>query len=226
MNECCFCKEFHNAYSSAFYYLLGKKMGFPSRILAESTNWYAIPTLGSLTAGYVLLVCKHHYLSLATMDRDLIFEMLQLKENIEKIIYSKLNLRCVTFEHGSTTEGIGANSVDHVHIHIVPLQENVWDDISKQNSIVNFHEMVDYLSVINMWESDLPDSYLLFQDLNKKIYYIEDARKYDSQFFRKCISSYLNVAAWDWRQEIFSNNILKTLQLFEITPSASRSALA
>ena len=221
MNECCFCKEYHNAHSSAFYCLLGKKKGFHSRVLAESTNWYAIPTLGSLTVGYVLLVCKHHYLSLATMNRDLIFEMIELKENIEKIILSKMNLHCVTFEHGSTTGEVGANSVDHVHVHIVPLQENVWNDISKRNSIVDFCKIADYSSLIDLWENELPDSYLLFQDLDKNIYYIKDAKKYDSQFFRKCISSYLNVEVWDWRQEIFPDNLIKTLKLLGITSSAS-----
>lgn len=214
--ECCFCKEHNNVCNSAFYYLLGRKIGCCSRVLAESQNWYAIPTLGSLTVGYVLLVCKQHYLSLACMNKNLISEMVHLKENIEKKIYSKLHIRCVAFEHGSTKDVLGANSVNHVHIHIVPLQKKIWNDIVKRNLINNYEKMFDFLELYNIWKMDMPDSYLLFQDLDKRIYYIDDAEKYGSQFFRRCIASYLNIPIWDWKQELYSNNILKTLELFEI----------
>ena len=144
MIGCCFCDEYSDTYKSAFYSLLGRKVGCCSMVLSETENWYDIPTLGCLTTGYVLLVCKHHYMSLASMNHNLIFEMLKLKEDIENIIYSKLHLRCVVFEHGSSTGGEGANSVEHVHIHIVPLQEKIWNDISKRNSITHFCKMDNY----------------------------------------------------------------------------------
>lgn len=215
MNECCFCQEYVDSYNNPYYNQLGKDIHQPSRIILESPNWYVIPTIGCLTVGYMLLVCKKHYLSLANLDFELYQEMLALKEKTENIIFDKLGHKCISFEHGTTNGYSGANSVEHVHLHIVPFVSDVWDDIANKNQIENYIRIDKFTDLLNLWKITNPKSYLLFQDLDKKIYYIPDAYKYPSQFFRKCISPYYGTNNWDWKQDIHIENFIKTLEIFK-----------
>lgn len=74
---------------------IGRQIGCKSRFLLETDNWYAIPTMGSLTVGYILLVTKQHYLSLANLDSNLFFEMLNLKKSVEDFLFKKLGMHCI-----------------------------------------------------------------------------------------------------------------------------------
>lgn len=217
MVECCFCKEYLNTYNNQYYNSLGKRIGFDSRVLTETSNWYAIPTLGCLTVGYVLLVCKQHYSSLATLNEKLYKEMLELKYEVEETLFQKLGLPCLAFEHGTTDSGfVGANSVDHVHLHIVPFSKGIWPDLVKKNNLKGFSVVSSYEDLFLMWKNNLPKTYLLFQDINRVIYYKPDASGTSSQFFRKCLVPYLNINQWDWKRDYYQANFIKTLELFKI----------
>lgn len=69
--------------------------------------------------------------------------------------------------------------------------------------------------LFEVWKKNIPDTYLLFQDLDQKLYYISDSSYMPSQLFRKCLAPYLGANYWDWRSESYSNNILETISLFK-----------
>lgn len=216
MKICPFCSEYSNSEENQFYSNIGKYIGCKSRILLETDNWYVIPTIGSLTVGYVLLVTKQHYLSLASLDSKLIFEMLELKKRVEDILFQKLGMRCITFEHGTVNSySRGANSVDHVHLHVLPFSRPIWNEIIREVPETPFDTIESYTSLLAGWQNYLPNSYLLFQDINQKIYYIPEAANMPSQLFRKCLAPYLGADCWDWRNETYSDNIIKTISLFK-----------
>ena len=56
--NCPFCSELSTPKNSSYYIAIGQYAGLDSRVLLETENWYAVPTLGCLTVGYVLLVCS------------------------------------------------------------------------------------------------------------------------------------------------------------------------
>lgn len=214
--ECCFCKEYADMFDNQYYNELGRQLGVDSRILVETQNWYAVPTLGCLTTGYVLLICKQHYQSLANLSEALYREMLDLKGNIEKMLFAKLGLPCLAFEHGAAdSRFIGANSVNHVHLHIVPFSKIIWTELAQKHELYDFELVADYMDLFLKWEKAPPKTYLLFQDINKAIYYKQDADGVPSQFFRKCLSPYLNASQWDWKQEYYLSNFIKTMELFK-----------
>lgn len=218
--DCCFCKEHQNPLQSQFYLQIGNKINRISRILCETENWYAIPSIGSLTVGYVLLVCKQHHLSLATLSKDLFDEMLQLKAQVEAVLFRELGLQCITFEHGIThSEANGANSVDHIHIHVLPFSGPIWSSISSHFCSHSFSNVNSYEELYKSWLSEKPHSYLLFQDTDERIYYISNAENMPSQLFRRQLAPYLGAECWDWRSEQYLDNIIKTIQLFENTSS-------
>lgn len=216
MKICPFCSEYSNSGENQFYLNIGKHIGCKSRILLETDNWYVIPTLGCLTVGYVLLVTKQHYLSLANIGHELFIEMLDLKKKVEDVLYDKLGMRCITFEHGTVNSySKGANSVDHVHLHVLPFSRPIWNEIIMDIPETPFDTIESYNSLLAGWQNNSPNSYLLFQDIDQKIYYIPDASNMPSQLFRKCLAPYLGAGYWDWRDENYSDNILKTLSLFK-----------
>lgn len=214
--ECCFCEEYAHPLDSQYYDELGREIGVSSRVLMETEHWYAVPTLGCFTTGYILLVCKQHYQSIANLSVDLYQEMLKLKNRIEEIILGKLGLKCLAFEHGTTSMRFtGANSVDHVHLHIVPYPQKLWPDISKRYGLTDFQVVDNYDTLLSIWALDYPKTYLLFQDSDSVIYYKKDARGFPSQFFRKCLASFLEIEKWNWKQEVYQENFINTLKLFK-----------
>lgn len=214
--ECPFCQEYNEPWNNFYYNNIGEKIGVASRILCETKNWYAIPSLGCLVPGYILIVCKQHFLSLANLPIELFREFLEVKKDIEKIIRNKTGQRCICFEHGVTSTIIsGANSVDHVHLHVVPFSHLIWSDISEKYHLTDFETLVDYDQLFALWENTKPNAYLFFQDIDCSIYYKRDVTGFTPQFFRMCISPYLNVEQWNWKQEYYIDNIIKTIKLFD-----------
>lgn len=212
---CGFCEEYTDSRNSEYYRLLGHKIGITSRIVYETKHWYVVPTLGCLVPGYILLVCKNHYLSTANLSKDLYCEFIELKKEMESIIYKQVGLPCICFEHGVTSELYsGANSVNHVHIHIVPYSNSIWHDMSQKYNLNSFAKVANYENLYTMWLEAKPKSYLLFQDTDSAIYYKDDASGFPSQFFRMCMASYLNVKQWDWKIEYYEENITKTIRYF------------
>ncbi len=214
--ECCFCKELISPLNSVFYKNIGCKFNINSRMLFSTKNWYAIPSLGCLSPGHILIVCKLHYLCSANLTNQLRQELLRLKNKVEKILLKKTGEKSICFEHGVTSDSfVGANSIDHVHLHIIPLSYPIWPQISSKYNFHDFEIIPDYKHLFKRWDTNLPNTYLLFQDTNNIIYYNENGDKYPSQLFRKCIAPFLNSKQWDWKKEYYEENLIKTLKLFK-----------
>ena len=145
IRKCCFCKEYDDYYNSDFYNYLGKKYSINTRVLYSTKNWYAIPSLGCLTTGHILLVSKDHYLCAASIPKKLRNELLLIKDIIDKILFHKTGKECICFEHGTTSEIFtGANSVDHVHLHIIPVSQSIWPQMSTKYKLNDFEKIQNY----------------------------------------------------------------------------------
>lgn len=213
--RCSFCEEYKRPYDSEYYRKIGGKAGYPVRILDQSDNWYAVPTLGCMTVGYVLVICKLHYLSIASIPDTLLAEMMDFKKTIEDKLYKRLGLKCIAFEHGTTSSNYcSANSVEHVHLHLVPFSHNIWPEIVQRYSIYDYIAFSNYEELFAYWENNPPKTYLLFQDVNEIVYYLPSANGFPSQFFRQCLSYYYNTN-WDWRKDYQQNNLFNTIKMFE-----------
>ena len=147
---------------------------------------------------------------------DIFFCFNKARYDIESVLAECLGLDCVTFEHGTSNPfSKGANSVDHVHIHIVPFERPIWQDIVSTISPLSIKDIDNYERLYQEWQSIHPDSYLLFQDTNQKIYYIPDASNMPSQLFRKCLAPHLAAPCWNWKNEAYIDNMMRTMALFK-----------
>lgn len=202
MLDCCFCKEFGGPEKQS------------DRLLWENGHWVATPSLGAFTLGYLLLICQEHYPSLATTPRAYDGEWLALLHRAKKMLRYKLGKDCVLFEHGSASF-TGANSIDHVHLHIVPCESLLWEEIEQRYQLEGAQrlstedELLAYLK-----EQDL-DNYLLFGDTSGRFFVYRDTLQKPSQFFRRVMAEMLGTPKqWDWRSNPLHDQVARTLVCF------------
>ena len=91
-------------------------------IIYESENFYVIPELGSLVKGYLMIVPKKHFLSVAQFPKEYFSEYNEVCRDIEQILLNSFNGNVVTFmEHGSGPSGKTSHkkSIVHAHTHVV-----------------------------------------------------------------------------------------------------------
>ncbi|OQW38221.1 MAG: hypothetical protein A4E20_17150 [Nitrospira sp. SG-bin2] len=98
--------------------------------LFESPNFVALPSLGSLVEGWLLLVSKTHLISYGAMPDAQIEEMNEFKDflcSILKQCYGPVT----AFEHGPSmaSRSVGCG-VDHAHLHLVPLAFDLEAEVS------------------------------------------------------------------------------------------------
>lgn len=213
-SECDICRELQNPKAGWFFREVGSRLGVTSRVLFRSDHWCAIPTAGCLTVGYLLLVCTEHEKSIANLQDSLFFELLEFKSRVEAELLARTGKRCICFEHGTTTDTVsGANSIEHVHLHLVPFDAPVWNRLASSFS-KEFVLLRDYMGFRAELKKRFPLAYLLFQDTDGSLYYIPDAVGLPSQLFRRLLAPLLGAKKWNWREEPYARNMLRTIRLF------------
>lgn len=206
--NCVFCKEQKDRKSNPLL-----KSGIQSRVCFENNYWFCVPTLGCLREGYFLLISKRHFLSTSKMSKKYIVSLLKIIKQIERHIVNKYAMRCIWFEHGVNDVTLsGPSSIDHAHLHILPMEDVVWNSICSWFSINCYMVFDDYYTLYQYLWKIRPRSYMVFCDSDSKIYLINDASKYPSQFFRMVVAKILNREyEWNWKYYPFISNMIRTL---------------
>jgi len=98
--------------------------------LFESPNFVALPSLGALVEGWLLLVPKRHFLSFGAIPSSMHAEINEFKGFLCSMLGQCFGT-VASFEHGpsmaSRTVGCG---VDHAHLHLVPFQFDLAVEVS------------------------------------------------------------------------------------------------
>lgn len=212
MNDelCPFCKELQFGFEKKYYNDSNEKFEH-SRILTETDHWVVIPTLGSFIEGYILIINKHHYRSLYDCPLNQKNELLNLMKSIEILfekVYGKNN---IFFEHGTISGPVSTNSVEHVHIHMLPFNNILWPQIQYKYNF-NFFETNTIVDIDSIIVKQKLNSYILFGDTNNQVYLIDSTHNnYPPQFMRRILSDYFCKAEqWNWKEHYFIDNMLKT----------------
>lgn len=203
-NKCKFCNELNN-----INYPLQSKLGLNSTILAENKNWAILPALGSVVNGYIMIVNKLHYFSIATCPTEQFEELEKIISLCRNVLRKEYNQECIFFEHGSLSKDmLGSNSIEHIHLHVVPLGK----DLSFSFKSANLHETIQ--SLYDLKEKALKNNcaYLFYEDCNKNRFYIKDENAFfPSQFFRQQIAKLVGRSnEWNWKTHPNYNEFLST----------------
>lgn len=204
--ECDFCNELNG--ENNLYWEVAEKCNLPqNRIVYEGKYWVIWPTIGALVPGYVLIVSKKHHLSLMDCAREEVTELELLLRQTRRILESIYQYPCIAFEHGSGC-GMGdkPSCIDHCHIHVLPLKEDIYNRIDKTKFRIHQIE-----SLNRLFKGKQHASYLLYQNHEEQLF-IMYADIYISQYFRQLIALSEGVPEkWNWRHNFCEENICKTL---------------
>jgi diadenosine tetraphosphate (Ap4A) HIT family hydrolase len=212
---CSFCDEITVPADNLFYNIIGKKYNVNSRIIYQNENWVVLPTLGCFTIGYILIVSRKHFLSIGTIPNNLYDDFITIICKCGSAIKKQFGSSYVAFEHGSLSSEYRLSCcIDHLHLHLIPCNNDYLEDICKEYKI-NFEELNSYNEVGPFVKRNIVKSYMLFQNIDKRIYIINTTNNiFPSQFFRQIFSKKLgDNLIWDWRHNYYEDNIFKTIQL-------------
>lgn len=127
---CPFCNEFRDIESSEFREMFPKDV-LPTRFIKSTDNFVALPGIGAIKPGYVLIVPKNHIYSFAYLDQAGFAEARRLKEDLIELISLHFS-HVIVCEHGPIGSSSSAGScVDHAHLHLFPTNFDLFPDLSR-----------------------------------------------------------------------------------------------
>lgn len=95
---------------------------------------YVIPDFSPLTIGHLLVVSCEHTQSLAGTNNSTILDFKKAISYIEEL-YS--NEEGIFFEHGAVIPSTAGSSIDHTHLHFLPVDIEIESILDKQNCDLN-----------------------------------------------------------------------------------------
>lgn len=209
MERCSFCSEINYwEENNLFDAIIRPATGLKTRIIYETQNWVLAPTLGCFIGGYVLVISKKHFSSIALCPSNIYSELEDLIFSIKSFYKKEYKSSSIIFEHGGISKSErGGCCVEHAHLHIVPLNIDVVGDIKNKFAIC---ESVDSYEDVKKIVEIYNKAYLFYENIYGKKYVLFNDF-IPSQYFRQIICNKLGLnKRWDWRSYFFLGNIKKT----------------
>jgi diadenosine tetraphosphate (Ap4A) HIT family hydrolase len=192
-SRCCFCAELAQGKMPDEFV---EKSGIVNRVISESENFVAVPSISPLSPGHVLVVSKQHITSLSQLEQGAVGDLCAFADGLIEAVTANFR-RPILFEHGVGRGKVGGCGVNHAHLHIVPLQEGIGERV--QSTLFNhfcFREtttLEDFLQ-----KGDGINSYLIFGLDKHKMFYCFD-ESVPSQFVRRILATETENRSWDWK---------------------------
>lgn len=203
--DCKFCQKFGEAYGE--YHVA-------DRVLFQSENFVVVPSIGSIVPGWLLVIPRKHFLSVGSLDREYFEEFLEIRKVAAGALQDCFGPICF-FEHGPVREreSIGCG-VDHAHLHIVAISQDV---VGAAKELSNGNMQWHPVSGIQASKEYVAKqkAYVFIQSLSHGGW-IGTADAIESQMIRKTIALLTGQpSCWDWKANMFEENIKETVTRLE-----------
>jgi diadenosine tetraphosphate (Ap4A) HIT family hydrolase len=199
--RCEFCDEFcgggQNSFATRYLDVL------EDRTVLETDHVKVLPSLGHFVKGYLLLVPKPHYCTLADAPRNVIREVEETKRTLIRHL-SALYGPYVFFEHGARALDAGGCGIYHAHLHALPL--SVDEVLAKLKGQFPYRPIGSLLGLKSATSSK---SYLYCENsrAQSRLFF---PTSLPSQFMRRLIAEAAGIPQWDWRQSGREDALLAT----------------
>lgn len=207
--NCEFCNELLKPGASRFANIYGAKI--ESRVVATAQGFVAIPTLGQLFKGSLLVLPTDHYEMMSQLPREMQSALECFISGLEQTLMP-LGFP-VVFEHGARSSTGASCGIYHAHIHIVPVPGSV-----RYQDVLPEGELQENLLGIYA-KSGAEESYLYFRGTDRSFgfYAGRDMENYPSQYFRQGLAKHFKIQHdWDWRSyDSQEEKLLETLAWFK-----------
>lgn len=193
---CEFCNELVDPKSSRFGRIYAGKLS--SRMVAKKSGLIAMPTMGQLFKGSLLVLPIQHIETMAQMPVSMVTTLMIFIAELENQL--RPLGRLILFEHGAKNRTGASCGIYHAHMHLWPVPKAI---SYKTLLPINAQQAGSLIEALQQLQET--DHYLLFQDTSGKIAYYEPEEYpsqeiYNSQYFRRALAQYFRVnKPWDWR---------------------------
>jgi diadenosine tetraphosphate (Ap4A) HIT family hydrolase len=180
-------------------------------VLRENEGAAAMPSIGALTPGHLLISPKQHLRSFAAASSEQRTALERLAEATARELHRATGLTVHGFEHGSATCGERiACSVEHAHRLLIPYGDTVvpglwqaarWRPLGQSETLADITGGREYLSY------HAPDG---------RTWTATSEEGFPSQMLRRVFARALGDAhGWDWRSHPHAATILATIALLD-----------
>lgn len=180
------------------------------RPVASSVYFEAIPSLGSLVPGWILVVPRAHRLSLSDCSAEEFDDLVVLQAELESRLSRAFGVVPLVFEHGAAMPGslVGCG-VDHAHLHLVPFESNIRRKAADLAPGLSWSRHNGGVRAIASDLSPRPYIYLRDADLTE---WVIDGPSLPSQLMRRAIAGVLDpTPIWNWRDNPGTEVIAETI---------------
>lgn len=190
--------------------------------ILRTDRFVAVPSVGSLVAGWTLVVPRRPMLNLAQAD---VVERNELEAIIAKIAgqLSATGDAVFCFEHGSGWLGSATGcGVDQAHLHIVPLPFDLLEAVAERcNGTIDWQSSAEGKSPLDV----LPKAgeYVALWSEAAQQPMVGNVRRPISQWIRRVIADKLGIGAeWNYRSHPQTDQVRQTLKMLaalQVTPA-------
>lgn len=204
---CGFCDEITGELEHNLFARLFEDQTWQKVIVKETDNFVVMPTIGAIVEGYLLILPRVHYLSMAHLPRCLYPELEALHDEIRAILTATYAQKPIFFEHGPMSCLLrGGCCADHAHLHAVPLEVDLAPDIKTLYAERRIQFLIELRQQV---QRSIP--YLFYEDPNGKRY-VFDALEAIPQYLRQLVAKHTGLPErWDWRVSPGKAEILATI---------------
>jgi len=195
---------------------------YESRIVDETENFVALPALGQIVEGYMLVVSRAHFLSFGAVlkDHSREEELIALIQKVQNRLEQVYGHKGIIFEHGpaSPTRRAGC-CTDHAHLHLVPVGVDLMELLATDPL-----PWVTIESLSGLTECvKRGDAYLFYQNELGIRYLCVANHGVPLQYLRKVLACMVGrPSEWDWRvypnQERLQTALERYLSAAEVGP--------
>lgn len=209
MQNCEFCRELSGHPDNRYRQIY--RDSAETRIVAETSNFVAMPTLGQIFPGSLLILPRFHIETCAQLSIGYQHELVEFVQSVSFI--TKQFGELIFFEHGATACTGGSCGIYHAHLHVVPLPVKVSPKLlfEEHRAVTrNLLQTFDSLKGCN--------HYLLIGDQDNVAFTEVDQLDItpSSQFFRRRLAERFGVdRPWDWREtKLPEPDLIATISAF------------
>jgi ATP adenylyltransferase len=184
------------------------------QILAETEHFAALPSVGAIVPGWVLVVSKHHVLNMGLVPLHLQTELGEFARAVKGLVESRFG-PAVAFEHGPSADNQQAGcGVDHAHLHVVPTD---CDLIRRTPGLFDGEiKWAKAAALVATVEPARRGTNYLFVEDQSGTRWIGTHPRLPSQLFRRVIAEWVGKGQrYDWKQFPEPENVRRTLAAFE-----------
>ncbi len=181
--------------------------------IMETDKFFLLSSIGSLVEGWTMVIPKNHCYSMKEFYTQPEFQQF-VNDSVSKLSNIYKDKKIIAFEHGANKFGsLTACGTNHAHIHLVPIDSSLLDDIQK-------HLSFDKISIDEISNHISDNEYLLYIDIEKTLNsspaHIHILEKPISQFFRKIIAEKLgNPEKYNYKEYLNKEISEATIKAFK-----------